>query len=483
MQVVMMSNNTPIIGKRAAPEEKQQETLQNKKIRTSGTDFDVESDRKSSVDEANMPLTCPLAWADRSTSENICSLAYSDIEPRTVSSMLNIEGLTCEEMGGVMMSESPHPFGCTDLRAAIVKMLEESSGVSGVLTPDNVVVFNSVNEAVNMVTRTLAKPKEHIIVQTPCFPAALELYRSRGCHVHMWRSRGGLEPEPEWHLGDLKAMVSWIHSQGGKVSQLVLSQPNNPTGHVMARTTIEAIMKYCAEEDMLVIADETYRLMEHSSEKTLPALSCMSAPNPKMPGVSIGSVSKALGLAGLNIGWIVCQSKSMLMRVARLKCIATSSPARPSELVATIALNHWEQIVKENHAMMMDNWDFLVRFVSINGHRMRLVRSSAGPVAFVRLIEIVGGDAKPSDANAFCRMIKDRFNIDLLSGAVYGKDNATFLRIGYGRKDFKQCIGRLQGAIDVLDSEEKTATREYNLQQNFPMVAPDGTTIMQSNGS
>ncbi len=86
----------------------------------------------------------------------------------------------------------------------------------------------------------------------------------------------------------------------GAVS-LLINSPNNPTGVVYSRETIENISELCTRRDLWLISDEVYDTQiwegEHISPRALPGMVERT--------LVVGSMSKSHAMTGSRCGWIV----------------------------------------------------------------------------------------------------------------------------------------------------------------------------------
>lgn len=91
----------------------------------------------------------------------------------------------------------------------------------------------------------------------------------------------------------------------GPAKSLLINSPNNPTGVVYTRDTIEAIAGVCRDSDMWLISDEVYEtqvwLGEHLSPRQLPDMADRT--------MVIGSMSKGHAMTGSRLGWIVAAAE------------------------------------------------------------------------------------------------------------------------------------------------------------------------------
>ncbi len=89
------------------------------------------------------------------------------------------------------------------------------------------------------------------------------------------------------------------HAAGAK--SLLINSPNNPTGVVYSRETLEGIAAVCVEHDLWLISDEVYDTQvwegEHISPRSLKGMAERT--------LVVGSMSKSHAMTGSRIGWVI----------------------------------------------------------------------------------------------------------------------------------------------------------------------------------
>ncbi|MBD3663457.1 pyridoxal phosphate-dependent aminotransferase [Sulfitobacter aestuariivivens] len=92
-----------------------------------------------------------------------------------------------------------------------------------------------------------------------------------------------------------------IAAKANGARSLLINSPNNPTGVVYSRTTLEGIAAVCRDHDLWLISDEVYDTQvwegEHISPRTLPGMAERT--------LVVGSMSKSHAMTGSRCGWIV----------------------------------------------------------------------------------------------------------------------------------------------------------------------------------
>ncbi|WP_300030992.1 pyridoxal phosphate-dependent aminotransferase [uncultured Roseobacter sp.] len=89
------------------------------------------------------------------------------------------------------------------------------------------------------------------------------------------------------------------HSKGAR--SLLINSPNNPTGVVYSRATLEGIAEVCRRDDLWLISDEVYDTQvwegSHISPRSLPDMAGRT--------LVVGSLSKSHAMTGSRCGWLV----------------------------------------------------------------------------------------------------------------------------------------------------------------------------------
>jgi arginine:pyruvate transaminase len=92
-----------------------------------------------------------------------------------------------------------------------------------------------------------------------------------------------------------------IEAAAGEAKSLLINSPNNPTGTVYSRATLEGIADVCRKHDIWLISDEVYDTQvwegDHLSPRALPDMSERT--------LVVGSMSKSHAMTGSRCGWLI----------------------------------------------------------------------------------------------------------------------------------------------------------------------------------
>jgi aspartate/methionine/tyrosine aminotransferase len=291
------------------------------------------------------------------------------------------------------------------------------------LGPDDVLTFAGAQEALFVLMNVLLGPGTHAVVTWPGYQSLHEVARATGAEVTLLP----LREEDGWAF-DLDALRRELRPD---TRLIVVNFPHNPTGALPDRATFQALCALAEERGIHLFSDEVYRLLEYDVRDTLP-----TAAERTPRGISLGVMSKALGLAGLRIGWLACRDADLLRRCMAFKDYTTICNSAPSEVLALIALRAKEQVLARSRAILTANLALLDAFFSRHADTFHWVRPRAGSVAFPRLLRDV-------PVARFTQELVEREGVLLLPGDVYDFPGNHF-RLGLGRTNLPDALARLE---------------------------------------
>jgi len=307
-------------------------------------------------------------------------------------------------------------FGAPALRAAIATTYEH-------VAAEDVLCFAGAEEAIYTAAQVILTPDDHAITVTPNYQAA-ETVPLSICEV----SGVPLDIERGWELD-----VERLRRAVRKNTKLILINfPNNPTGKIIPRASLEAIVEICRRQGIWLFSDEVYRLIERD-----PALRLPQAVDLYERAISLNVMSKAYGLPGLRIGWVACRDRDMLRRLERFKHYLSICNSAPSEVLARIALNARDRILDRNRRIVRNNIAHLNSFFADHAHLFDWKEPDGGCVGFIRY---KGRDG----VEEFTRRLVEESGVLLLPSSIYRSDLGPVptdcLRIGFGRLHVPQAV-------------------------------------------
>jgi alanine-synthesizing transaminase len=183
-----------------------------------------------------------------------------------------------------------HQKGIFPAREAVV-MQQQTRGVRGV-TVDEVYMGNGVSELIDLVLRALLSTDDEVLVPSPDYPlwtAAVTLNRGRAVH-YPCHPQNGFEPRAE----DIEALIT------SRTRAIVVINPNNPTGAVYSRATLEAIARLAEKHHLVVFCDEIYDQILYDGAQFVPMATLVQG----TLCATLSGLSKVYRACGYRVGWV-----------------------------------------------------------------------------------------------------------------------------------------------------------------------------------
>lgn len=299
--------------------------------------------------------------------------------------------------------------GLIDLRRALSKHLEKKYAVS--YNPDNELIITvGVSEALYLVFTAVLEPGDEVIIPTPCFvsyQAEVELAGGVAVEVPS-RLENNFSPDP----AAIEAAVT------PRTRAILLGYPNNPTGAVATRATLQKIADIAEKYDLLVVSDEIYDRLVYDFEHV-----CFSSfPGMHKRTVLLGGFSKAYAMTGWRIGYSAAPveiTKGML----RIHQFTVMSAPTMSQVAAMEALENGEPFVEE----MVAEYDRRRRLI-VSGLNLLGLKTFEPRGAFYAFPQIT---VSGLNENLFAERLLQEEHVALVPGSAFGAGGEGFVRCSY----------------------------------------------------
>ncbi len=347
-------------------------------------------------------------------------MTASDIESMTAADLLALATPEDRNALDTLWLGYTDTWGSRELRAEIARTYEA-------MALENILCLAGAGEGLYAVAKVLLRAGDHVLVPTPNYQSAetvplsvcevtgVPLRRTAPLTGRGTQARGGWRLDPE----DVRAALR------PNTKLLSLNFPHNPTGMLMTREDLEAVIALCRHHGIYILCDEVYRGVELEPADRMPQIADLYE-----RGVSLNVISKAYGLPGLRIGWIASQDLSLLQKVERYKHYLSICNSAPSELLTLIALKARGSILSRNHSLLQENVILLEQLFADFPGVVDWQRPQGGCVAFPRCTAPEGGEE-------FCRKLIEESGVLLLPSSIYASELTDVpqdhFRIGFGR--------------------------------------------------
>jgi aspartate/methionine/tyrosine aminotransferase len=291
---------------------------------------------------------------------------------------------------------------------------------------DEVQVVTGASEALLILFFLAAEPGANVVLPNPGFPANAALAESFGIAVRSYNLRA--ENQFGVDLDEIRKLVD------GDTRLLLVNSPHNPTGTVLSDEEIESLHDFCAERQILFVADQVYHPIYHGPQTRSAA---------RLPHATvISDFSKALCLSGLRIGWIIDHDPRRRERYHNARNYFTITGNVFGERLAVLALQHSQEIYGRARQVASENLALLDQLFAQHNGLLHWVRPRGGMTAFPWL-------ADGADTRDFCRRLAKR-GVLMAPGDCFGQP--SHFRLGFTASGARFPLA-MERFAEFLDSE------------------------------
>lgn len=300
---------------------------------------------------------------------------------------------------------------------------------AGSLPPDDVLLTNGAAGALFIINSSLLTAADHLIVVRPNYATNIEVPLTIGCAI----SYIDLKFEKGWRV-NTAAVGAAIQPNTKLIS---ITTPHNPTGMLMTMDELQTLAAIAEKNDIWLLSDETYRD------------TCFSTPYPVMASVSkkiisVSSLSKAYGLPGLRMGWIITKDEIIMEQfLAAKEMIYISNSALDEEVAYQFYLQKagFAAVINKN---AMENFRLLQQWLQ-QETRLETVLPEGGVVCFPRFCSNTR-----IDTGRFYKLLMEKYKTMVGPGHWFSMPD-SYMRIGFGWTDktsFQTGLQNISRAID-----------------------------------
>jgi len=270
------------------------------------------------------------------------------------------------------------PQGLPALRQRIAQRYAQC-GVD--VDPDEVIVTAGAMEAISLALRTVARPGDVVIMETPTYYGLLQAVAAQGLRVIEVPNRPG--------SGIDAARVGELLERHAVRAAVLVPNFNNPLGSLTGDDDKRTLVAACAAHGVVVIEDDLYGELAYSGVRPAP----LRAFDRDSAVITCGSYSKMLS-PGLRVGWAL--GGRWTSALLRAKCFSTVATATLPQLaiVEYLARHDFDRGLRRLRRVLADNaqW-YRQALVDHWPPGTRVSEPTGGMVLWVELPEAIEGQA------------------------------------------------------------------------------------------
>jgi aspartate/methionine/tyrosine aminotransferase len=279
-----------------------------------------------------------------------------------------------------------------------------------------------------------------VVVGVPCFPPVLDALRGIGAQVETVRSRF-----EDGYRVDLEAVRAKLTP---RTRLVMFASPQNPSAVSLTDGEVEQVLAAMSRRcpGAMLLIDETFREATYGVDR--PAAS-FAGRDPRL--ITCASMSKAYGVPGLRIGWLITSDPAAYNQFRLAKFNSSVSCGALDELLAARVLAQADQLLAGRAAIMATARDIAGQWAQEHNGLLRWLRPEAGAFCSVRLDPAIFGS--PQLDRLDVRLAQERI---LVARGPWFADEASIVRLGIAYEP----PDRLEKALAVIGAAlQETAGR------------------------
>ncbi len=302
--------------------------------------------------------------------------------------------------------------GLPELRERISRYLAERFNVH--YPPERTIVTVGASEAIDLAMRAVCEVGDEILIPEPSYVSyAPTVTLAGGVAVPLRCSADNdfiLTPDI------LEKAVT------NKTKALILAYPNNPTGAIMTKAQLEAIIPVIEKHDLLVISDEIYAELTYVGGH----VSIASMGNMAERTVLINGFSKAFAMTGWRVGF-VCAPAEIDAAMFKIHQYTMLCAPQMGQRAAVCALkdgfSDGFSTVEEMRSEYNRRGNFLVN--AFNSLGLKCFKPKGAFYVFPSV------KATKLNGEQFATALLEKYKVAVVPGAAFGSAGESHVRCSY----------------------------------------------------
>lgn len=322
-------------------------------------------------------------------------------------------------------------MGIVELREAICAKLERDNHVR--YSVDEITIGAGAKQCISTALLAICSPGDEVIIPYPCWVSYTELVKlADGVPV--------LVPCKENFMLDISAIRRAVTE---RTRAVMINTPNNPTGMVYDRESLNELAELAVEKDFYLISDEVYeKFVYNGGEHVTPASFSELV---KKQTIVINGMSKAYAMTGWRIGYVAA-NKEIIRAMNVLQSQIVTSIQSLSQKAAEAALTGTQEPLQ----MMIEEFQKRRDYMRERLNHMPGVSCSESMGAFYLFPDITGclgksyGSFTVKDDLKLAEYLLDEAGIAVVPGSA-------FLSPGHLRFSYSNSMDQIAQGMDQME--------------------------------
>lgn len=301
-----------------------------------------------------------------------------------------------------------HNKGLTETRQAISQYFKRRYGFF--YSEEEIIVTNGASEALDTSLRSIIEPGDEILIPGPIYAG----------YIPLVETLGGKPIYIDTTHSDFKVTLELIEAYfTDQTKAILLNYPTNPTGVILERSEVEALVHYLKTKEIFIISDEIY------AENTFTGTHTSFAEYEEIRDqlLLIGGLSKSHSATGIRIGFLIGPEYLIekLTFMHAYNCICANVPA---QIACIAALNEGLEAPKYMNEAYIERRDYLKAKLLSLGFELEAQPEGAFYI-FPSIKRFTNNDFD------FCVNVLEEAHVAMVPGSSFTDIGKGYIRISY----------------------------------------------------
>lgn len=325
-----------------------------------------------------------------------------------------------------------HTRGRAELRDALKIYLDRVYSID--LNPDRISVPGSSMMGITLAAQMCVGHGRHALIVSPNWPNIENTLRTTGADISFVRQR---LQDGRWSL-DAEDIIAAVRED---TRAIYINSPCNPTGWIVSRSTLEHLLAFCRERDVMLISDEVYHRTVFDDD-VAPSLITLARDDD--PVIIVNGFSKAWAMTGWRLGWMLAPARYATHIAVLSECFNTGAPSIV-QFAGIAALEDGEELMESLRAQYAGGRDIVMQVLAQHP-RIELPRPEGAFYAFPR-VQGMGSSLEFAEG-----LLRD-YDVGVAPGYTFGPDNEEHFRLCFAQSH-QRLTDALQRIVRYIDTRE-----------------------------
>lgn len=268
--------------------------------------------------------------------------------------------------------------------------------------------------ALNIAVRAFTNPEDGIIIQRPVYPPFTSVIEANGRRV--MNNALKVDSEGYYHI-DFEDFETKAKEE--KTKMFILCNPHNPTGRIFNVDELSKLADICAENDVLIVADEIHGDLIRGKQTFIPIAKAAADQANRI--ITLTAINKTFNVAGLHCTNVIISNSELRKTFNSVMGNHLPSPFTVSALIAVY--NEGEDWLEQLKDYIDGTMEWVVNFLR---ERMPKVKVNIPEGTYIMWMDFSDYGLSPEEVH---ERIYHQANVLLEDGKMFGEEGLPFQRI------------------------------------------------------